>query len=342
MKTLSILASEYLQARQNRLAWNTQQLMKRAFKHLIGCCGDIPLDFFTEEHAEKFQNYLIDTYSKPTANIYIKSLRSVFRWAMRRKWIKNDVFGIPLAKPTQYKMRIYTSVEVQAILDAAKLLWRGRILLARTSGLRRSEALNLTISDIDYEQGLIHIQPKTDTRDSWAWEPKGRRSRTVSLTEETANVLAEIQNELPTGHTYPMLTELRYWRVIQMKRKGELSERIRLCPDENFATPFRRILKRAKVALGTFHDLRKTCLTDLADKGYPIHWLQKFAGHSSHITTMKYYVHVDEKKYLSQAKRLIGVTRFERATPAPPAPCSAKLSYTPNVPLTSSHNDFQL
>lgn len=337
-RKLTLLACEYLQARQNRMAWSTIQLTKRAFRYLIKQVGDIDLEFFTVEHAESFQNYLLDTYSKTTANIYIKTLKPVFRWAMRRHWIKQDVFAIPLAKPTKLKMRIYEPSEFQAILSASNLLWRGRILLAKTSGLRRSEVLSLHISDIDYEQGLINIQPKTDTRNSWAWEPKGRCYRTVPLTDETAKVLMEIQDGLPNGHPYIMMTELRYWRIIQMKRKGELPERIRFCPDENFSTPFRRILRRAKVKPGTFHDLRRTYLTELAENGLPMHFLQKIAGHSSLTTTMTYYVAVRDKKMLQQTKQLsqrIGVAGFAPTTSRPPDERSTKLSYTP---MTNSHH----
>lgn len=305
-RKLTNLVCEYLQAKQNRMAWSTKQLTKRSFKYLIGKIGDIGLEFFTVKHAESFQNHLLDKYSKTTANIYVKTLRPVFRWAMREQWIETDVFNIPLPKDITKRMRIYEPFEFQAMLDAANLMWRGRQLLAKTSGMRRSEVLNLNISDIDYDQGVVHIQPKKETRDTWAWEPKGKCSRTVPLTETTANVLMEIQDELPPGQAYLMLSELRNWRVLQMKRKGELSDRIRLCPDENFSTPFRRIIQRARVAAGTFHDLRKTYLTEMAESGLPMHWLQRLAGHSSYQTTMTYYVAIREKKMLTEARRLQG------------------------------------
>ena len=339
---LTNLVCEYLQAKQNRMAWSTIQLTKRSFRYLIGLIGDIGLEFFTVEHAESFLNHLLDKYSRTTAKIYIKTLRPVFRWAMRKKWIETDVCNISLPKGTTNRMRIYEPSEFQAILAVANLLWRGRILLAKTSGMRRSEVLNLNISDIDYDQGVVHIQPKKETRDSWAWEPKGKCSRTVPLTETTACVLLEIQDELPPGQAYLMLSELRSWRVLQMKRKGELSDRIRLCPDENFSTPFRRILQRARVAAGTFHDLRKTYLTEMAESGLPMHWLQKLAGHSSYQTTMTYYVAVREKKMLIEARRLsqrIGVIGLEPTASGSPNRRSIQTELHPdNNLMTIGHH----
>jgi len=40
------------------------------------------------------------------------------------------------------------------------------------------------------------------------------------------------------------------------------------------------------------HDLRRTCLTNLANRGFPMHQLKAYAGHSSITTTAKYYVSV--------------------------------------------------
>jgi len=73
------------------------------------------------------------------------------------------------------EIRIYRPDEFEKPLMVTDCqIWRARILLARTAGLRRSEALNLTAADVDFERGLIHVQPKVDTDHTWAWMPKGR------------------------------------------------------------------------------------------------------------------------------------------------------------------------
>jgi len=314
---LTVLAGEYLQ-NYRRTSWSTRQLTKRSFKLLVKAVGDIELEYFTVEHAEIFQNWLLDRFARTTANIYIKTIRPAFRWAMRHHWIEKDVFAIPLSKPSKRKMRIYEPSEFKAMLDAAtNNMWRARLLLAKTCGLRRSEVLNLTTSDIDYGRGLIHIQSKKETRTTWAWEPKGKECRVLPLLESVSNVLIEVQSEIPNDQPYPMLSDIRYWHIQKKRRQGSLSERIKICPDENFAIPFQKILRRARVAHGTFHDLRKTYLTEMAESGLPLHWLQKLAGHSDSQTTMTYYVTVRQQRMLTEARRLlgqiIGETGFEPA-----------------------------
>lgn len=338
---LTVLAGEYLQ-NYRRISWSTVQLTKRSFKLLIKAVGDIELEYFTVEHAEIFQNWLLDRFARTTANIYIKTIRPAFRWAMRHHWLEKDVFAIPLSKPSKRKMRIYEPSEFKAMLDvAADNMWRARLLLAKTCGLRRSEVLNLTTSDIDYDRGLIYVQPKQETRTCWAWETKDRECRALPLLDSVAEVLIKRQDELPEGYPYLMITDIRYWHIQQKRRQGKLSQRIRLCPDENFNTPFQKILRRARVAHGTFHDLRKTYLTEMAESGLPLHWLQKLAGHSNSQTTMNYYVTVRQKRMLTEARRLlgqiIGETGFEPANL--PVPDRA-LCQTELLPATIGQRAF--
>lgn len=332
-RKLTVLAGEYLQ-NYRRISWSTRQLTKRSFKLLVKAVGDIDLEYFTVEHAEIYQNWLLDRFARTTANIYIKTIRPAFRWAMRHHWIEKDVFAIPLSKPSKRKMRIYEPSEFKAMLDSAtNNMWRARLLLAKTCGLRRSEVLNLTTSDIDYDRGLLYIQSKKETRSTWAWEPKGRECRALPLLDSVAQVLIKRQDELPEGYPYPMITDIRYWHIQQKRRQDKLSERIKICPDENFAIPFQKILRRARVAHGTFHDLRKTYLTEMAESGLPIHWLQKLAGHSDSQTTMTYYVTVRQQRMLTEARRLlgqiIGETGIEPAAPGTPCRCSGQTELLP-------------
>jgi integrase len=94
----------------------------------------------------------------------------------------------PAAQP-----HIYSREEIRALLDGALSLpdWTGPhpcpirsktmhaiILLLATSGLRISEALRLTLQDVDLEQGVLSIR-----------QSKFRKSRLVPLSAGTAKVL---------------------------------------------------------------------------------------------------------------------------------------------------------
>lgn len=304
-KKVSSLIEEYLTYNQ-RLSWSSKQITERSFRYLIQAIGDMSVGQLSLEHAEIYQSWLLARYAKATANIYVKAARPVFRWAMRRKWIKEDIFAIPLCKISDVQMRIYEPWEFQTILQAApNNLWRCRIWLGRSAGLRRSEVLNLTMADIDFDRKLIHVQPKKEGKYTWSWEPKGRKYRTLPLLSNVAELLIGLKNELLNGQPYLLLTEIRYWQIQKFKKKGILSPRVRSIPDENFSKPFRHIVERARISHGTFHDLRKTYLTEMAESGMPIHWLQELAGHADSKTTMKYYVAVRQKPMLERARNAV-------------------------------------
>jgi len=76
-------------------------------------------------------------------------------------------------------------------------VWKARILVAKTAGPRRGEVVNLTLSDIDFAKGRLIVQPKEDTRYTWRWVVKDRRE--VPLVDEVAQLLIDIQTELPEG-----------------------------------------------------------------------------------------------------------------------------------------------
>ena len=64
----------------------------------------------------------------------------------------------------------------------------------------------------------------------------------------------------------------------------------------------RTIRKKAGVGKFTFHDLRRTCLTNWAGR-MPIHVVQKLAGHSSITSTQLFYLAV-QKEDLEKARQI--------------------------------------
>jgi len=162
--------------------------------------------------------------------------------------------------------------------------------------------LNLTVDDVDFDHGVIHVQPKKDTAYTWAWNVKDKERRMVPLVESLSDLLIRMLEALPAGQPYLTLTPQRYRRLRMLKEAGTLSDRLRVCPDENFTKPFERIVSRAGVKSGTFHDLRRTCITEWLESGLRPHEVMTLAGHSNIDTTMKYYV-ATRRELLDKARR---------------------------------------
>lgn len=321
--TIQDLREIYL-ADNRRISWSTAQLTDRAFKYLLRAIGNMEIRYMKIEHAEQFQLWLLNRYARTTVNIFMKIIRPAFRYAIRRGWMADDVFAVPLIKVTEERERIYEQAEVERITDVANQIWRLRISLAYLCGLRRSEALNLNFSDCDFSRMLIHIQPKKETHRTFSWEPKGRTCRTLPMPPDVEELLRAQRAELPVDQPYACMSETRYWRLKQLQKKGQLSERTRLCPDENFSKPFKFILRKAGVADGTFHDLRRTYGTMMAEAGIPQHELAYLMGHNDSKTTERYYIKLRQRHVIERArgvalvKHEIGATGFEPATSTSP------------------------
>ncbi len=61
----------------------------------------------------------------------------------------------------------------------------------------------------------------------------------------------------------------------------------------NFLTSFQRFLKRNDIEIVTFHALRHTFCTRLAEQNVPLKTASELLGHSNINTTAKIYTHVD-------------------------------------------------
>jgi integrase len=195
-----------------------------------------------------------------------------------------------MPKSPKFEIRTYSKDELARMFDACPdLRWQARLMSSVTAGLRKAEVLNLKVSDIDFAQGTLVVQSCRETDSTWQHSPKGYECRKLKLTERLANLFTRIlADEIPAGQPYLMLSERRYWHLQQLRRQGIMPDRMRLSPDETFTRPFQRILQGASVADGTFHDLRRTCITSWS-WSLPPQEVQRLAGHADIATTMEYY-----------------------------------------------------
>ena len=289
---ISTLMDRYLEKNSQFLRPGTIDMTRTGLKHLIKFAGNVPAAELRPEHIRRWQCWFVDSgRSKATANSYVKMTRPAFNWAVKEGLLESSPFeDVRLFRVPQQKLTIYNDKEVVAMLEACPdTKWKALIMLARTSGLRRGECLNLTVSDIDFNTMLVCVNTKKATLHTWAWQPKDYEVRTLPLADTAAQLLADRINELPTGQPYPFLTEKRYKTLLQKHLEGTLLYRQQQTPSEHFSVPFNKIRKRAGVQVGTFHDLRRTWVTMLLRAGMPVHEVKELAGHSDIKTTMTFY-----------------------------------------------------
>ena len=315
-KLLSEVFEEYLRKNQ-RLRWNTVDGRTRAWGKLIKATGDMSISDFNYDNAEDFQAYLFsEGLSAGSVISYIKKVKTVFNWAWFKGYREGDPFyGLRLPRVPQSEIRVYSKAELCAMLESADDMWRARIVAAASAGLRRGETLNLKVNDVDFDRGEIKVQANRKTRETWPFCPKDYESRRLPLTEQLNNLLVKILAELPAGQPYLLISEKRYWWLQHLRGQGKMSPRMMVNPDENFSKPFRRILQRAKISDGCFHDLRKTAITTWFLSGLVPNEVKRLAGHSDIETTLRYYA-ACRPDIVDRARQAwaIGATGLEPAT----------------------------
>jgi len=136
-------------------------------------------------------------------------------------------------------------------------------------------------------------------------------------------MLADYQSRQPERHPYVFVLPARYTHIQDQPRaKGKWrysDSRQKVVPKFNVA--FGKILGRAGIERGTFHDLRRTAISNWLAKGLSEFEVMKLAGHSNFSTTHRFYLRVRDGMIDRARKASIRVTNDDlaRIWHAPPS-----------------------
>ena len=236
---------------------------------------------------------------------HISRLRAMFNHAKRWGLIHGDnsFANQPMPRFTARKMRIFSPVEIEAMLAAAQTTWwKTFILVGVTAGPRKEENLNLMWRDVDFDGESISITAKKAERFTGAdgkeystleWSPKTYAIRTIPVPDQTIQVLRQLKDESDDS-PYVFVSLKRLGLISAKMRAGVRRDRAETC--NNILRDFRAIQRRAVRQLavdgwdyGNIHDLRRTYGSRIADV-VPMHVLQKWMGHSDISVTSRYYL----------------------------------------------------
>ena len=147
--------------------------------------------------------------------------------------------------------------------------------------------MNLAWSDIDFENQRISISPKTTSENTVEWEPKDHEQRVVPMSDEATRLLAHMQVESASGSCYVFIKPQRLERIKKRIKMGKWNSKSEVI--NNLLTNFKRYRRRAGIPECSIHDLRRSAITNWAQK-LPIQVVRQLAGHSDISTTNKYYL----------------------------------------------------
>lgn len=306
--SLGEFVNEHEKVMRGQVAYRTLQEHMRAlrfFEKHIG--GAAILCKIKPRYAEAFIAYrLASGCTAATANKDIGTLRHVFNLAIEPRGYmaegQNPFAKLKKRKMAQKPLRYLSVNEYRVLMRATnQLWWKALISLAYGSGLRRNEILNLTWADIDFEKQLIRVAPKNNCDYTLEWEPKDHENRVVPMSDETVRLLVNLQVQSKEGNPYIFISPERLGWIVKRRDVGKWSPASEIV--NNLARDFGVIRRQANVDKCTLHDLRRSAITNWAQK-LPIQVVQQLAGHSDMSTTRKYYLAVRHEDLASANKIL--------------------------------------
>jgi integrase len=126
-----------------------------------------------------------------------------------------------------------------------------------------------------------------------AWEPKDHERREIPLPKQAVDLLKELKPQAPLDSPYVFMDEVRWAYFRREIDAGTWRETRHLL--NNVLRKFKTICRKAGVDEAfCIHDLRRSCITNWARKGLPIHVTQQLAGHADIKTTQEYYLSVQD------------------------------------------------
>jgi len=225
------------------------------------------LDFITTQEINKYILQLIRTrgISNSQQNQRINAIKFYYEKVLGRKRMYYDV-----NRPKKEKRLpgILTVEEVELLLKHCNNLKHKCILMTLYSGgLRRSELINLKISDIDSQRMLIRIT-----------NSKGNKDRYTLLSEKLLKLLRD----------YYKFCKPEYW-LFEGQGGGQYSA-------TSIAKIMQKALKKAQISRhATPHTLRHSFATHLLEQGINLLYIKELMGHSS-VKTTEIYTHVSSKQ----------------------------------------------
>ncbi len=301
------ITSWYDNCKAGEIAASTAQNYASAInKHILPVFGDKRMSAVTSLELRTFAASL-KGLSKTTIGDIFSVLRNSFALAAADGVIDRDPM-IAVKKPsaTSTHRRDLTEAETKAVLKVASSNDHGLLLkLLYYTGARRGEVLGLKWSDIDFKNGLIHIERDIDYVTNSEGDVKSECSvRDVPLAYPLRAALLEQQvrgksyilQGKRTGTHIPQITYVRLWKSLMadVYRADTSIEHIDLNDG----------LKDAPELIGsilTAHYFRHNYATMLYAAGVDVLTAQKYLGHSDPATTLRIYTHL--KKTMAEDDR---------------------------------------
>lgn len=244
------------------------------------------LEQITSSMIEEFITLRIrdDDIAPKTANRYREVLHRMFNYAISNwNFVSPDRRNSNPAAMVQRRREPASQIRflrVDEIIEQLDVLKEDHTLHAIVAtliyaGLRRSEALWLTVDDVNLEKRLLYIRAKTV--DGQYWQPKTKTNRVVPVSESLFTTLHEYNPQRRKPWFFPSTQGCRW-------------------DPDNFSQKLRKINRSAGLNWSSL-DFRHTFGSHLAQKGESLYKIAELMGNSPDICRRHYAALMPEKMH---------------------------------------------
>ena len=253
------------------------------FLDSLGKKKELSISFVAPRHIEHFRDVqLASGKASSSVNVDLKTLRNAFNLAKRRGVISiNPVDVVELPDEQRNTRGVFTIEQVSALLETASSEWQTTIKLGYYIGARLGDAVSLTWEDIDFERGVIrYCQQKTKKRIECPLHPDLKQHLLANVSIKDRNPKASITPALAIKKIGGRNGLSREFKQIMFKAKID---------DGRIEGTGKK--SRAFSTL-SFHALRHTSVSAMANAGVSAEIRMKVSGHTSE-SSHKTYTHLE-------------------------------------------------
>ena len=301
--TLGVLIAAYRGSPEyQRLAERTRKDYARVMDSLAPI-DTIPLLALDSARVLQIRDAEFHNHKRRHANYVVQVLRLMCAWGIPRKFLKtNPCEGVELIRKGREEPRAnrpWKPAELEAVMAALPVEMKTAIALGAYAGMRQGDVLRLPWSAYD-GTAISYRQRKTGEE---VWLPAHRDLRAIldSTPRRGPIIVTGVKGRPPTENGF----RARLFDII------------------------RRLEREQKVSEGlTFHGLRHTAATALAEAGSSTREIMAITGHRTEAMVATYTEKADQRRNAQAA-----ITRLEQSGTAPgvkPADGKCKTSRKPS------------
>ena len=268
-KTFKDLMDKFLKVHAPKVSGNMQRSYRTSLNHLDSFFGKSNLLSITPRNISRYKMLRNDeSAASATINRELAMLSKAFNMAVKEwEWLKdNPVAKVPREKEDNERDRWLTVGEEVSLLENCPE-WLGDIILFNLhTGLRQDELLSLTWDRVDVFRKTILIK-----------DTKNGKPRTVPLNKTALGILESKASVISIRS-----------RIVFHSMCGTKIDK------HNLRRAFVIAMERAGIEDFTYHGLRHTFATRLAQSGVDLYKISKLLGHKDIKTTQRYAHHCPE------------------------------------------------